>query len=91
MIEIILISITLTFALINLLVLIYLGGFLVQLRDEQRNFFKDVVDALSETANFSSSDVSSSITAQKNWDEKYEEELNEVIRRSRQESGLTDL
>lgn len=86
--EIILFSVIIAVSLINLIVLIYLSGFLVQFRDEQRQFFRDVIGALSETKNFNITETDTTI---KNWDEKYEEELNEVIRRSRRESGLTDI
>lgn len=63
---------------------------MVRLREEQKRFFIDVLNVLGQTEN-SLQALEPDVTLAKNWDQKYEEELNEVLRRSRQQNGLMDL
>ncbi|MEI7488404.1 MAG: hypothetical protein WCJ72_13545, partial [Chryseobacterium sp.] len=60
------------------------------LKEEQKSFFIDVLNVLGQTeSSLQSSEAD--VPLVKNWDQKYEEELNEILRRSRQQNGLMDL
>lgn len=78
------------FLILNTIILFYLSSFLVRLREEQKGFFIDVLNVLGQTEN-SLQALDPDVPLAKNWDQKYEEELNEVLRRSRQQNGLMDL
>ena len=78
------------FLILNTIILFYLSSFLVRLREEQKGFFIDVLNVLGQTEN-SLQALDTDVPLAKNWDQKYEEELNEVLRRSRQQNGLMDL
>jgi len=82
--------IVLFFLILNTIILFYLSSFLVRLREEQKGFFIDVLNVLGQTEN-SLQALEPDVPLTKNWDQKYEEELNEVLRRSRQQNGLMDL
>jgi hypothetical protein len=77
----------LSILIINLLVLIYIGGFLVQLRNEQRAFTADLIEAIDSLLGTARP---SSTSRGKTWDQKFEEDLEEAQARRRQDSGLMD-
>jgi hypothetical protein len=77
----------LSILIINLLVLIYIGGFLVQLRNEQRAFMADLIEAIDSLLGTARP---SSTSRGKTWDQKFEEDLEEAQARRRQDSGLMD-
>jgi len=82
--------IVLFFLILNTIILFYLSSFLVRLKEEQKSFFIDVLNVLGQTeSSLQSSEAD--VPLVKNWDQKYEEELNEILRRSRQQNGLMDL
>lgn len=82
--------IVLFFLILNTIILFYLSSFLVRLKEEQKGFFIDVLNVLGQTET-SLQTTEADVPLTKNWDQKYEEELNEVLRRSRQQNGLMDL
>ena len=72
-----------------MVILFFIGAFIVQMRREQRDFYTSIVEYLGEeTTNM---DVLPLSKDNKNWDQKYGEELDAIIKRTRQESGLTDV
>lgn len=78
---------------INTIIMIYIGGFVVRMRDDQKEFFSDLVDLfgnmrLPEEAK--KLPIKTMATMTKTWDQKYEEELDMLSRRNRQDSGLVD-
>lgn len=79
----------LTYALLALLVansviLFFVGAFVVKLRDDMRQFMSDMVDLASQDAQ------PAQPLRSKTWDQKFEEEIDELQRRSRQDRGLVD-
>ena len=83
----------LVFLVINTIIMIYIGGFVVRMRDDQKEFFSDLVDLfgnmrLPEEAK--KLPIKPMAATTKTWDQKYEEELDMLSRRSRQDSGLVD-
>ena len=83
----------LVFLVIKTIIMIYIGGFVVRMRDDQKEFFSDLVDLfgnmrLPEEAK--KLPIKSMVATTKTWDQKYEEELDMLSRRSRQDSGLVD-
>jgi hypothetical protein len=77
----------LSMLIINLIVLMYIGGFLVQLKNDQRAFMADLIEAIDGLLG---SSKSSGTPRGKTWDQKFEEELEDVQRRRRQDPGLMD-
>ena len=73
--------------IINLLVLMYIGGFLVQMRNDQRAFMADLIDAIDSLLGTARP---SGAFKGKTWDQKFEEEMEEAQRRRRQDPGLMD-
>ena len=66
--------------------------FLVRFRDRNNKIFADLIEAMESSFSFVSPIATSSTEArQKTWDEKYEEELNVVARRVKENSNLIDL
>lgn len=79
------------FLFIILIVLFFMGALLVQIRRDQINFFSDMVNFLGQNSEKDNLLDEKNNTNIKNWDEKYESELDDFLKRSRQQSGLTDL
>lgn len=79
------------FLFIILIVLFFMGALLVQIRRDQINFFSDMVNFLGQNSEKDNLLDEKNNTNIKNWDEKYENELDDFLKRSRQQSGLTDL
>lgn len=77
----------LSMLIINLIVLMYIGGFLVQLKNDQRAFMADLIEAMDRL--LGSSRPGSTLRG-KTWDQKFEEELEEAQRRRQQDPGLMD-
>lgn len=72
--------------IINLVVLFFVSAFLVRIRDEQKEFISDIVDVLENFGTLKKTATTSN--RGKSWDQKFEEELDEVQRRSRDDRGL---
>ena len=83
--------IILIFIFIILIVLFFMGALLVQIRRDQISFFSDMVNFLGQNSEKDNLLDEKNDTNIKNWDEKYESELDDFLKRSRQQSGLTDL
>jgi hypothetical protein len=84
-----LVGILLFFTLLNTILLIVIGAFLVKFRERVNGLFSNFIDVQEELML-----PVPSVEAQerkKTWDEKYEEELDALARRMRAESGLKDL
>ncbi len=82
----IIIDISILFLLIiNLIVLFYLGANIVRLRENQREFLSDILQLIQGLDSNGKSRLKG-----KSWDEKYEEELDDIQRRIRQDRGLVD-
>lgn len=88
--EIILLICAVTLLVLNLIVLIGIGAFLVSLRDRINAIFSDIITLFAEN---SPPELSFTKEAErpKTWDEKYEEELEALQRRLRGDSGLLNL
>jgi hypothetical protein len=71
--------------------LVYLGLFLVRRESIQKQFFQELLDAIEEMGNIPLTPVITSQERPKTWEEKYEEELNEIQKRLKTDPGLVDL
>ena len=69
----------------NLLLLYFLGTYLVRMNDSLRRMFADLVDALGRETTIPQDEMA------KSWDQKYEEELEAFAKRMRYDSGLLDI
>lgn len=77
-------SIIVALLIINSVILFFVGAFMVKLREDMRQFMSDVLDLASQEP------VSPATARSKTWDQKFEEEIEEIQRRSRQDRGLVD-
>jgi hypothetical protein len=91
--EIVLLCIVLGLTVINLLCLIVIGAFLVQFRDRNNKIFSDMIEAMEVMwgATPVVPTAEPNDNRPKTWDEKYEEELDAMTKRLRQDSGLVSL
>jgi hypothetical protein len=91
--EIILLCVLIGLALLNLIVLVVIGAFLVRFRDRTNNIFADLIQAMEVMWGAVPVAPTSepTETRPKTWDEKYEEELDAMTRRLRADSGLVNL
>lgn len=80
-------------SLLNSIILIFIGLFLVRFRDRVNNIFVDLIEAMEVIWGAVPVVQSTEPTVEraKTWDEKYEEELESITRRLRTDSGLKDL
>lgn len=77
--------------LAQMTITIYIGSFIVRMKEEQKEFFSDLVDFFGEMKqNEDVKRLPTKISAAKTWDQKYEDELDMLSRRNRQDSGLVD-
>jgi hypothetical protein len=77
-------------SLVNLLCLFAIGIFLVRFRDRMNKIFVDFIGAM-ETMGAVPITLEKVEDRPKTWDEKYEEELDQMQKRIRANSGLQDL
>lgn len=70
--------------------MVFLVGFIVNLREKLREFFSDLVEMISGFEPPAPVIVKTN-ERQKTWDEKFEDELAERERRMKSDSGLSDL
>lgn len=68
----------------NSVILFFVGAFVVKLRDDMRQFMSDMVDLASQD------EQPAQLSRPKTWDQKFEEEIDDIQRRSRQDRGLVD-
>lgn len=87
----ILLSVLIFLTVINLVLLVAVGGFLVQFRRNMVNLFGDFADLLERLFGTIPTPSVETDDRQKTWDEKYEEELEMAARRLKESSGLQDL
>jgi len=88
MMTIILISL----AVLNLILLIVIGTFLVRFRQSVLNLFGDFAELLEQLfGTIATPTVEDNSDRNKTWDEKYEEELEMAMIRLKKDSGLQDL
>lgn len=73
----------------NLIFLFVFGAFLVRTRDRINSIFSDLIEAM-ETM-WGAIPVESKENEIKTWDQKYEEEMENIQKRLRGDSGLKDL
>lgn len=81
-------------SLLNLILFIAIGLFLVRFRDRVNNIFSDLIEALEIMWASVPTQVAPEqpeVERPKTWDEKYEEELKAITQRLRGDSGLRDL
>lgn len=80
-------------SLFNFLLLITIGLFLVRFRGRVNNLFKELIEAMEVMwgAIPFTPTIEQDVDRPKTWDEKYEDELEEMTRRLRANSGLKDL
>ena len=74
--------------------LLAIGVFLVRFRDRFNRMFYDLIETigvLEESPSAPIVPVDSDVDRFKTWDEKYEEEIEAISKRLRQNSGLADL
>lgn len=76
---------------LNLILLFFLGTFIVRMNERMTGMMNDLVDILGSS--FSAAPVAPSVSEvqSKTWDQKLEEEMDAAYRRMRVQSGLTDL
>lgn len=87
--EPLLISLTAVLSLANLLLLYFLGTYIVRMNEGNKQMLAELIDVLDRDRVLPQS-VSDEV-AGKSWDQKYEEELDAFARRMRYQSGLLDL
>lgn len=80
---------TVILSLVNIIILFFLGGFLVNFRERLFEFFRDVMGVVAETPEPLNLPIEQE-TSSKTWDEKYEEELLERERLRRLERNELD-
>ena len=89
----ILLGVLIVFSLLQLFVTLAIGVFLVRFRDRTNKIFSDLIEAMEIM--WGAVPVAPTATPNDNrpktWDEKYEEELEAMSRRLREQSGLKDL
>lgn len=79
----VLFSLIIIFLVANSVVLFFVAAFMVKLRDDLKQSIADMIDISNETQQVPG-------TKGKTWDQKFEEEIEEIQRRSRQDRGLVD-
>jgi len=89
MYEIIIDLMSILLLIINLCVLVFIGGFLVKLRDSQKEFMTDLLDAIGTFQPTKRLGVEAK-GEKKTWDQKFEEEMEDSQRRRMQDPGLVD-
>lgn len=91
--EVILLCILIVISLLNSIVLIGIGAFLVRFRNRTNNIFADLIEAMQLMwgATPPTPTTEPNDNRPKTWDEKYEEELEAMTRRLRTDSGLVSL
>lgn len=88
----ILLSIAIGLLLLNLVILFFMGRFLVLFRQRVDGLFLDFSQVLEELfGTIPAPTVEPLSNRGKTWDEKYEEEIDAFHRRLREDSGLRDL
>lgn len=85
---IVLISITLFISIVNLVFLVAIGAFVVRFKDYYKATFSDLIDSIES---LSGQEIVPVSRDSKTWDQKYEEDLEKIARKTREISGLTDL
>ena len=89
---IILLSILVFLTFLNLILLFNIGLFLVRFKERANLMFTDILEAMSVVYGAIPEQLEQpEPTKTKTWDEKYEEELEMIARRVRENSGLKDL
>lgn len=90
--ELILLSVLAVAAILNLILLFNIGLFLVRFRERVNLMFSDALEAMSVVYGaIPEQSPEPIISKAKTWDEKYEEELEMVAKRIKENSGLKDL
>lgn len=88
----VLLSVAIVLLVLNLIVALFIGRFLVQFRRRVDELFLDFSQVLEELfGTIPTPTVEPVPNREKTWDEKYEEELDAFHRRIRGDSGLQDL
>jgi hypothetical protein len=81
-------AITLIVSLVSLAVLVFIGIFLVNFRDDLRKFFEGLVEVMSL---LDKEDEAPVPPVRMTWDEKYELVMDEIDRRRKAEMGSSGL
>lgn len=89
--EFYLIVICLIVSILNLILLFFLGTFLVRLNERMMGMFNDLIDILGNSFSVAPVQPSISDVQSKTWDQKLEDEMDAAYRRMRAQSGLSDL
>lgn len=76
---------------LNTLLLIVIGAFMVRLRERVNDLFAGLFMVMEESWDLPMPTMESTPSKKKTWDEKYEDELELQWRRMRGDSGLKDL
>lgn len=87
----ILLGVLVFLSIINIGFLVVIGSFIVRFRERVNGLFSDMVKAMSDFAEVPVATVEPVANRPKTWDEKYEVELDNIQRRLRADSGLSDL
>ena len=72
---------------INTIILIYIAAFLVNTRKLQGEFYFDLLNLME----IPQVPLPPEDSSKKTWDERYEEEMEEYVKKLRPDSGLKDL
>lgn len=73
--------------LINLIILFFLVVLIVKIQENQKMFIADIVEILQ---NFMPNESNINVSKIKSWDQKFEDDLNEIQRRIQNDRGLVD-
>lgn len=75
-------------SLINLMLLFFMGAFIVRMNDKFTQMFSDLIKIYSDSP---VEPPENDQIRSKSWDEKYEEDIESIAKRIRVQSGLSDL
>ncbi len=75
-------------SLTNLVLLFFMGAFIVRMNDKFTQMFSDLIKIYSDSP---VEPPENDQIRSKSWDEKYEEDIESITKRIRIQSGLSDL